>query len=291
MINRLTYFLIMIFGLYGSAQGQEDQQESFPRFYPGISSVMLDKFQVEIGLYSSFWMTDYLAGNIQKPGGGTGILRFEGNLNHFSNLFQATIGLGNKFAVGADISRTDFFYAFTEGMADTTFHSWRAGPRIRWAVFQNRKTNLVIQHYLYFPVSSGQVRNPYNDLTFGNQFILSNLIGSKFLMTNQIDLVFFKKTDYEEKIPIYLPYTFFFSYLLNTETMLFTILQYQAEFGEVAWDTGTYYNRRSSAGAGLGAQFRIARNLSINAFVNQSFYTSYQGTNRSINLGIRYGTD
>ena len=89
-----------------------------------------------------------------------------------------------------------------------------------------------------------------------------------------------------------MPYTFYGSYLINTESMVFGLAQYTADFGNIAYseDPDRYYYRAYSIHVGAGFQRRIAKNLNVNIFYNHAVSNEKYLGYHAINFGMRYVT-
>lgn len=290
-----TLFLLSL--CYSLSVAQQSQEEEIPAFNPSVSSIMLHPGQMEFNLFSG-----YSFNNVQKEYPQSiaiskediAVLPVRSDNTFFVGTFQGTIGITNGISMGFDANYTRQNNDF---ILDTTKHNFeqdviRLGPRLRWSLYSASKSNLVVQHYFQFPINNvNSFSNVLNEFNFGNQIIWTIRL-KHFILMNQLDVIVYDKKEFDSKIPIIVPYTFYSSYLINTETMIFGLIQYVAEFGNVpyATDPERYYKRAYSLNMGLGLQRRIFRNLGINIYYSHALKSDNYLGYHSINFGLRYAT-
>jgi len=276
---------------------QQSQDQEIPPFNPSVSSIMLHPGQLEFNLFSSYFFNqDSLKYSraFKRNSKEFVIYDVASKNSYFSNTLQSSLGITKKLTIGIDVNfiNEDLNYRIDQVVGIKKNDLFRIAPRIRWELYKAHKSNLVFQHYLSIPLNDGDsIPNILNNNIFGNQIIWTIRL-RKFIIMNQLDIIVYNHAPINKNRPVILPYTFYCSYLLNTETMLFGLGQYTADFGNIAYSENPeeYYHRAYSVHIGAGLQRRIAKNLNINIFYNHAILTNKYLGYHSINLGIRYAT-
>ncbi len=265
-------------------------------FNPSVSSIMLQPGQWEFNLYSSYLFnakTKTYNKAFKRNSKDFIINQVKSMNSYFVNTLQASVGVGRKLTVGMDFGMNQEYLNYSVGDQRTKEPNniINIAPRVRWEVYHNRKSNLVLQHYFQIPLKKDTIPNIFNTYLFGNQVIWTMRV-DRFILMNQLDILIYNKPPVEKNQSFMLPYTFYASYLVNTETMVFGLAQYVADFGSYVYAPSDckYYTTAYSVNIGLGIQRRIARNMSINVFYNHALaYSNYLGYH-SVNVGFRYAT-
>lgn len=280
---------------------QANEESEIPTFNPSVSSIMLHPGQVELNLFSSFFFngdTLKYTQAIRRDSENFVLYNVASNNSYFANTLQTSLGVAKKITIGLDFTyiNQDLNYKIDSTSVNQTNNLTRIAPRIRWAVYETSKSNLVVQHYLSMPIfgsksKTDSIPNIFNDYIFGNQ-IISTIRLREFILMNQLSIIFYNKYPIDQRRPFVIPYTFYASYLLSTETMLFGLAQFTADFGNYAYaeNPKKYYFKAYSFSLGVGIQQRIAKNLNINLYYNHAVAKDKYLGYHSINLGIRYAT-
>lgn len=292
----LTVFFSIIVDIVYS---QPDNQEDFPAFNPSVSSIMLNPGQWEFNVFSSYLFhqdTFKYHQAFKRDKENFVLYDVATNYSYWANTIQLSAGILPKLTIGLDLNYTleNIAYQIDTTIKPTTKqHAFRLVPRIRWLAYRTSKSNLVFQHFVQIPTTKqDSVQKFFSDYTFVNQAIWTIRL-QDFILMSQLDLIIYSKSSTDNKRPFLIPFTFYTSYLINTETMIFGLAQYTSDFGNYAYaeDPSKYYHRASSVHLGFGIQRRIARNLNINVFYNHAVSREKYLGYHSINLGIRYATN
>jgi len=259
------------------------------RITPAVSSVMMPKTYTEVIVNSSMVSTNsYFDTNRDKLG-----MDFRSTTS--ITTLQVTHGVSSsaRFNVGLDLSyrirridgdpESSPFKVFTsesDGLIDYERAFTSVGIRARYVPTRNR--NFVIQQAFVVPVASSAEGAFLGDNRYAlnNQFLYTQLLGRKFFLFGQLDVLIRFKQD-ENNSDVTVPLNIFASYLLNNHIFPFVQLGMVNIWGEDLIDPGQSFSY------GFGLQYQFNTMFNINAFYSDAFSGKNIYQFRTLNLGVR----
>ena len=259
------------------------------RITPAVSSVMMPKTYTEVIVNSSMVSTNsYFDANRDKLGA---------NFRSTSSIttLQMTHGISSsgRFNVGLDLSyrirRMDgdpgsspfkVFSTDNDNLIDYERAFTSVGIRARYVPTRNR--NFVIQQAFVVPIASsaeGQFLGD-NRYALNNQFLYTQLLGRKFFLFGQLDVLIRFKQD-ENNSDYTVPLNILASYLLNNHIFPFVQLGMINVWGEDLIDPGQSFSY------GFGLQYQFNTMFNINAFYSDAFSGKNIYQFSTLNLGVR----
>ena len=259
------------------------------RITPAVSSVMMPKTYTEVILNSSMVSTNTY---------------FDADRNKLDMTFRSTTSIttlqmthgmssSGRLNLGLDLSyrvrRMDgdpesspfkVFSNESDGLIEYQRAFTSVGLRARYVPTRNR--NFVIQQVFTIPISSGSEKGSFlgdNRYALNNQFLYTMLLGRKFFLFGQLDMLI-RFEDDQNSADFTLPLNVFATYLLNNH--LFPFVQ----IGMVnLW--GDDYEPAQSFSYGFGLQYQFSTMFNINAFYSDAFNGKNIYKFSSLNLGVR----
>src|SRR5688572_20577578 len=220
------------------------------RITPAVSSVMMPKTYTEVIVNSSMVSTNsYFDANRDKLG-----MDFRSTTS--ITTLQVTHGISSsgRFNVGLDLSyrirrmdgdpESSPFKVFTsesDGLIDYERAFTSVGIRARYVPTRNR--NFVIQQAFIVPITSSAEGAFLGDNRYAlnNQFLYTQLLGRKFFLFGQLDVLIRFKQD-ENNSDFTVPLNIFASYLLNNHIFPFVQLGMVNVWGEDLIDPGQSFS-------------------------------------------------
>lgn len=258
------------------------------RITPAVSSVMMPKTYTEVILNSSMASTNtFFDAQRDKLG-----MDFRSTSS--ITTLQVTHGISSsgRFNLGLDLSyrmrRMDgdpesspfkVFSNESNGLIDYERAFTSVGIRARYVPTRNR--NFVIQQAFVIPVASSAEGAFLGDNRYAlnNQFLYTQLLGRKFFLFGQLDVLIRFQQD-ESSSDYTVPFNVFASYLLNNHIFPFVQLGMVNVWGED-------FDHRQSFNYGVGLQYQFNTMFNINAFYSDAFSGKNIYQFSTLNLGVR----
>lgn len=266
-------FLYLIYSGCLSAQKLDTIDISFN---PAATSIVLNTGQIEIASFNSIATHNDVYNYWLLKSAGSKARSLNSNL-------QFTLGILRTVNVGFDLHYNHFRIESKSNVNQITNSSnLNFGPRARFLIFGKANVTIVFQTGILFSDSSLKPSIQINQL-----FLTYRL--SNFLFMYQLGSEIYPKHIMEVKRAFWLPSTFFASRIINSESMIYTFIQYSPEFATVHWTRNdNYYLRRFSLNLGAGLQYRVFRNLNIFSYYSHSIASANGGGFNLVSLGARY---
>jgi hypothetical protein len=293
--GKLLLVGLLFLMIAGTADAQLSRKQVYDsslvgdRITPAVSSVMMPKSYTEVILNSSMVSTNtYFDADREKLD-----MTFRSTTSITTLQMTHGISSSGRFNLGLDVSyrvrRMDgdpesspfkVFSGESDGLIEYQRAFTSVGVRVRYVPTRNR--NFVIQQIFTIPVSSGSEEGAFlgdNRYALNNQFLYTQLLGRKFFLFGQLD-VLVRFEDDQNSADFTLPLNVFATYLLNNH--LFPFVQ----VGMVnLW--GDDYDPAQSFTYGLGLQYQFSTMFNINAFYSDAFNGRNIYKFSSLNLGVR----
>ena len=259
------------------------------RITPAVSSVMMPKTYTEVIVNSSMVSSNsYFDSNRDKIG-------LNSRSTWSNTILQVTHGISSsgRFNVGLDLAyrirRQDgdpesspfkVFSNESDGLIQYERAFTSLGVRARYVPTRNR--NFVIQQSFIVPIASSAEGAFLGDNRYAlnNQFLYTQLLGRKFFLFGQLDVLIRFKQD-ENNSDYTVPLNIFASYLLNNHIFPFVQLGMVNVWGEDLVDPGQSFSY------GFGLQYQFNTMFNINAFYSDAFSGKSIYQFRTLNLGVR----
>jgi hypothetical protein len=261
-------------------------------FIPAVSSVMLNKKQIEINFFSSLSTTNKYRDDKSD------LNELEFRQTYLFNTLQFTYGISKnaKFNIGFDINsatgRIDedrnssmfkIFTSHTEGNSKYARAITSIAPRIRWRPLK-KNYKFTIQSSFIFPTSvSAEKQNILgrSQVYFLTQFLYNQPLNKRTFLFSQLSLQYGFKNDQAPAI-LYSPISVYLSYFIPRKTVLFVLINYIPLLSKE--------NNRYTFQLGGGLQYQISRLFLINC----SYANDITGKNypdfTSYNISLRFAT-
>jgi hypothetical protein len=277
----------------GTSQAQSKRKNLYDslligdRITPAVSAVMMPKSYTEIILSNSLLTTNAIYNSNRET------LNLNNRFTYLINTLQVTHGVtsSGRLNVGLDLSyrtgRSDadpesspmkVFGNSSEGLIQYERSFTSVGFRARYVPTRNR--NFVIQNTFFVPISSSDEEGDFlgdNRYAFNTQFLYTQLVGRKFFLFGQTDVLIRFKDD-QNDTDLTMPVNVYCTYLVNRHLFPFVQLGMLNSWSDVT---------RQSFSYGVGVQYQFNTMFNINAFYSDVFAGKNSNLWNMYNLGIR----
>jgi hypothetical protein len=259
------------------------------RITPAVSTVMMPKSYTEVIVNSMLLSTNsFFDANRDK-------INMDYRSSSSITTLQVTHGISSsgRFNIGLDlayrIGRTDgdpdssplkVFSSESDGLIEYERAFTSIAARVRYVPTRNK--NFVIQQAFSVPIASSTEGEYLGDNRYAlnNQFLYTQLLGRKFFLFGQLDvLIRFEDDKYSTDYTV--PLNIYASYLLNNHIFPFVRLGMLNVWGEDIDGSAQSFNY------GFGLQYQFNSMFNINAFYTDSFSGKNLYDVASVNLGVR----
>ena len=294
MLKRIIILQVCIILLItGTSQAQSKRKNLYDslligdRITPAVSSVMMPKSYTEIILSNSLLTTNAIYNTNRET------INLNSRYTYLINTLQVTHGLtsSGRLNVGLDLSyrtgRSDadpesspikIFGNSSEGLIEYGRSLTSIGFRARYVPTRNR--NFVIQNTFFVPLGSSGTESEFlgdSRYAFNTQFLYTQLVGRKFFLFGQTDVLIRFKDD-KNDADLTMPVNVYGTYLINRHVFPFIQLGMLNSWGDVT---------RQSFSYGIGLQYQFSTMFNINAFYSDVFAGKNSNVWNVYNLGIR----
>jgi len=166
----------------------------------------------------------------------------------------------------------------SEGLIEYGRSLTSIGFRARYVPTRNR--NFVIQNTFFVPLGSSGTESEFlgdSRYAFNTQFLYTQLVGRKFFLFGQTDVLIRFKDD-KNDADLTMPVNVYGTYLINRHVFPFIQLGMLNSWGDVT---------RQSFSYGIGLQYQFSTMFNINAFYSDVFAGKNSNVWNVYNLGIR----
>lgn len=264
-------------------------------FIPAISSVMIQKDQVEINLFNSLTTANRYRGDDGR------IADLAVRQTYFYSTLQVTYGISekSKLNIGLDINsisgRVDFdrtssmFKVFSPHVDGNSQHATAItsiAPRLRWRPLK-KSYNFTIQTSVGLPINISTQKQPVlgqSQFYILTQFLYNQPLSKRLFLFTQYSVQYNFKRNYTPASLIS-PITFYLSYLVPKKIIFFGLLNYVPIFTD--YNKWTY---RYTLQPGAGVQYQVSRSVLINGYYTNDIKGKNYPDFSSYNISLRFVT-
>jgi hypothetical protein len=263
---------------------------------PAVSSVMMNKNQLEINLFN----TINTATRARNSNGD--LYNLNARSTYLYNTLQFTYGISentrwnlgldlNLVSVRIDARNSSVFQIFSSkvhGNSQFARAITSIGPRIRWKPFQDNY-RLTLQNSFLFPVINDAEKQNLlgkNQVYFQSQLLYSFHPVNRIFLFSQLGFQYgLKKEDVSSKF--YPALTGYGIYYIPRKTVLFALMNYSPFFmNETNWE---YFANALQVGGGV--QYQISKNIQVNGYYTNCIWGTDYPVFSSYTVGLRFVTN
>jgi hypothetical protein len=276
-------------------EAMKDSLSKVNPLLPAVSSVMMNKNQLEINLFNTILSTTSARNDDGE------LYNLNSRTTYLFNTLQLTYGVSknSRLNLGLDIhlssaridnENSSLFKVYSsevQGNSQFARAITSIGPRIRWKPIQDNYL-FTVQSSFLFPVLNDAGKENLlgtSQTYFQSQFLYSFHPAESFFLFSQVGFQYgFKNEDASSKF--YPAITGYGIYYIPKKTVLFALINYSPFFmNETNWE-----HFANALQIGGGVQYQISKNILINGYYTKYLWgTSYPAFN-SYTIGLRFVT-
>lgn len=311
--SKIAFFLLILVSfLYKNGYSQnKDAQKSYKNLeeklkhykdsislvhppIPAVSSTLLSKGQLEVGLFNGLISANQFRNSEKK------LIDLSARQTYYYGLLQLTYGTSKsaRLNMGIDINfnaaRIDsdpkssplaVFGSNTNEFDRSAKAIGAVGPRIRWRPFK-KSYRFTVQSSVWFPTVGSPSKQQFLGISrvyWITQLLYNQPVGKSWFLFSQLALQYGFQNKANTSSQAVTPATAYVCYLIPKKTVLFALLNYTPV---IDINQGLAVIAQASQ-YGFGIQYQFSKHCLINTFYSDYFagrnYADYKG----YNMGLR----
>jgi len=258
--------------------GQENSDDK-NFVHPGINSSVLDKGHFETGLFA-FYGTFYKNAPTKEE---SNLVSQKQHIIGLSPSFY--YGIWNWLNVGVtyQFMHVENTMLFEQSPFTSTYTVNSIGPQVRIKLFDTDESEIYLQARMLIPLDD---YIPAEKITYSSHLIASRWFGNSWVLSLQFGGVILPEYN-DKKHPVIMPASLFTGFLVNSNLMIFAILNHSTYFGSSDYaDDNKYYRLNYTTDLGPGVRYQLFRNMDISGYYIFTLHSKYSDKFNSLSVSI-----